>query len=140
MYKNIRILRKNAGLSQQELANALNVHQTAVSQWETSRVRYKKPLVSAILSFFACFLGWISFEASNPLIFYIVLPIWNATLGGSIPSLIFGIQAIRRFYRDEKQFGKGSTTALVLGKCATIFSSMAIFLAGLAVAKFFGVV
>ena len=44
------------------------------------------------------------------------------------------------FYRDEKQFGKGSTTALVLGKCATIFSSMAIFLAGLAVAKFFGVV
>ena len=37
MYKNIRILRKNAGLSQQELANALNVHQTAVSQWETSR-------------------------------------------------------------------------------------------------------
>lgn len=103
-------------------------------------VRYKKPLVGAILSFFACVLGWISFEASDPLIFYIVLPIWNVTLGGSIPSLIFGIQAIRRFYRDEKQFGKGSTTALVLGKCATIFSSMAIFWAGLAVAKFFGVV
>ena len=37
MYKNIRTLRKNAGLSQQELANILNVHQTAVSQWETFR-------------------------------------------------------------------------------------------------------
>ena len=37
MYANIRKLRKQAGMSQQELANALNVHQTAVSQWETSR-------------------------------------------------------------------------------------------------------
>ena len=37
MYPNIRKLRKQAGMSQQELANALNVHQTAVSQWETSR-------------------------------------------------------------------------------------------------------
>jgi transcriptional regulator with XRE-family HTH domain len=33
----IRNLRKNLGLSQAELAQKLNVHQTAVSQWENGR-------------------------------------------------------------------------------------------------------
>ncbi len=33
----IRDLRKTRGLSQQQLAEALQVHQTAVSQWETGR-------------------------------------------------------------------------------------------------------
>lgn len=33
----IRKLRKERGLSQEELAKAVHVHQTAVSQWETGR-------------------------------------------------------------------------------------------------------
>lgn len=35
--KNIRTLRKKHGLTQAELAQKLNVHQTAVSQWEKGR-------------------------------------------------------------------------------------------------------
>lgn len=35
----IKKLRKEQGLSQRELAKALNVHQTAVSQWENKRTR-----------------------------------------------------------------------------------------------------
>lgn len=33
----IQELRKKHGLSQQRLAQSLNVHQTAISQWETGR-------------------------------------------------------------------------------------------------------
>ncbi len=34
---NVKSLRKNKGMSQQELAEYLHVHQTSVSQWETGR-------------------------------------------------------------------------------------------------------
>lgn len=37
--ENIKMLRKRHGLSQGELAKILNVHQTAVSQWENKRTR-----------------------------------------------------------------------------------------------------
>ena len=48
----IQILRKRAGLSQAELAHALSVHQTAVSQWETGKTSPDLSVVKTLADFF----------------------------------------------------------------------------------------
>jgi len=40
MLNSIKKLRKEAGLNQEEFAKLFNVHQTAVSQWETGRAAW----------------------------------------------------------------------------------------------------
>lgn len=48
----IRQLRKNAGYSQAEFAKMLNVHQTAVSQWETDKTCPDSSTLAAIANIF----------------------------------------------------------------------------------------
>lgn len=48
----IEQLRKERGMSQQDLAKHFNVHQTAVSQWETERTRPSFEMVMDLAVFF----------------------------------------------------------------------------------------
>lgn len=52
MESKIRILRKSNHLSQKELANMLNVHQTAVSQWEMGRTMPDVEILKKISAIF----------------------------------------------------------------------------------------
>lgn len=48
----IKDLRKKAGLSQKEFADLFNVHQTAVSQWETGKTTPDKETLIKISDYF----------------------------------------------------------------------------------------
>jgi len=48
----IKLLRKKKGMSQEELAGALNIHQTAVSQWETGKTSPDMSVIPALSEFF----------------------------------------------------------------------------------------
>lgn len=48
----IKALRKGKGLSQDELARVLNLHQTAVSQWETGKTSPDMSVIPALSAFF----------------------------------------------------------------------------------------
>lgn len=52
MNNNIKMVRKKSGLSQKEFAAILNVHQTAVSQWETGRTTPDIEILSRMANLF----------------------------------------------------------------------------------------
>ena len=62
----IKELRINAGLSQADLANALNIHQTAVSQWETGRTHPDIPVLIAMANYFEVSLDYLAGRTNNP--------------------------------------------------------------------------
>lgn len=55
----INELRKSNGFSQQKLAEILNVHQTAISQWETSRTTPDIELASKMAQIFGVSLEYL---------------------------------------------------------------------------------
>ena len=57
--KNIKTLRMELGLSQKELAKSLNVHQTAVSQWEQGRTAPDIEIAKRIADFFKVSLDFV---------------------------------------------------------------------------------
>ena len=62
----IKILRKDAGLSQKELAEALGVHQTAVSQWEQGRTMPDIGLLPCLAEFFNVSVDYILGRTDDP--------------------------------------------------------------------------
>lgn len=48
----IQKLRKDKGLSQLELAKAINVHQTAISQWETEKTNPDMTTIQILADYF----------------------------------------------------------------------------------------
>ena len=57
--KNIRTIRTNAGMSQQQFANLFGVHQTAVSQWEKGRTSPDVATAKAIADHFNVNLDYV---------------------------------------------------------------------------------
>jgi len=55
----IKMLRKEKGISQLELAKALNVHQTAVSQWEMERTAPDMSVIVLLADFFSVSVDFI---------------------------------------------------------------------------------
>lgn len=51
---NIKSYRLKAGLTQTELAKQMNVHQTAVAQWETGRTAPSTEKLIRLASLFKC--------------------------------------------------------------------------------------
>jgi DNA-binding XRE family transcriptional regulator len=52
--KNIRLLRKNAGYTQTELAKELGVVQTTVSKWENDNAMPHSKLLPRLAEIFGC--------------------------------------------------------------------------------------
>ncbi len=61
-------LRKKAGLSQIELANAISVHQTAISQWETGKTNPDMSTIGTLADFFDVTIDYLlgRSDASTP--------------------------------------------------------------------------
>lgn len=55
----INDLRKNSGLSQKEFADLFNVHQTAVSQWETGKTTPDKETLIKIANYFGVSIDYL---------------------------------------------------------------------------------
>jgi len=62
----IKVLRKDAGLSQKELAEALGVHQTAVSQWEHGRTMPDIGLLPALAELFKVSVDYLLGRSDDP--------------------------------------------------------------------------
>lgn len=65
----IKDLRKKSGLSQKEFADLFNVHQTAVSQWETGKTTPDKETLIRIASYFDVSVDYLlgKTDIKNPL-------------------------------------------------------------------------
>ena len=55
----VKELRKKSGYSQQKLAKILNVHQTAISQWETERTSPDIDIASKMAAVFGVSLDYL---------------------------------------------------------------------------------
>ena len=55
----INVLRKKSGLSQKEFADLFNVHQTAVSQWETGKTTPDKETLIKIANYFGVSIDYL---------------------------------------------------------------------------------
>ena len=55
----INDLRKKSGLSQKEFADLFNVHQTAVSQWETGKTTPDKETLIKIANYFGVSIDYL---------------------------------------------------------------------------------
>ena len=55
----VKELRKKSGYSQQKLAKILNVHQTAISQWETERTSPDIDIASKMAAVFLVSLDYL---------------------------------------------------------------------------------
>jgi len=62
----IKELRMNAGLSQSGLAKALNIHQTAVSQWETGRTYPDMSVLLSVADYFDVSLDYLVGRSDRP--------------------------------------------------------------------------
>ncbi|GIU52053.1 DNA-binding protein RDGA [Shewanella sairae] len=84
----LRILRVRDGLSQRELAKAMNVSPMAVSQWETNTSEPKMTNLRLLSTFFGVSIEWLSSGQSAPVVCSsntgtVKVPFYNTTEGES---------------------------------------------------------